>query len=279
LLFEYIINVRSHSDSSPKWFCINDNAKALLIALTVLGLFIHADAAPDAKQPNANNITSQLGLSPTGPQTSTNFQKGDTNAMAAPPVAASSDSYKLWLLEDIDKNRRELSETNLSANYSNFISSIRANPKTAWTNALDPIGRALELGIQRDELELAGSNLAPNLRVTYEMMLADSKLKLADHQTNAQLWANLRTAIQNRDAHEIVEAKQALAGYLARRLGPLQGKTFPSNMSYDAIIAQYKIAAGGSQIDRRKVIMGILVLLTIMPVAFYVRTILLRRKK
>jgi hypothetical protein len=202
------------------------------------------------------------------PQMTTNFS-----------VTNAHDAYEGWLLGAVDDTERKLQQTNLNAGYrqslewilklnqgklsnhqaqiqreSDFVKAVKSNPRTAWTNMPDPIEEALASDVTKYEGELANTSLAPNTRKTYEAMLDNYNQKLADHETNAQLWANLRLALDSHKQEQLVQAQRQLADYLATRLGKVQGKTYPAGMSLDAILAEYQKQANGSHWSNRQTI-------------------------
>lgn len=165
-------------------------------------------------------------------------------------------------LTDYEEERKEEAE-----HQRKFQEALRANFRTAWTNIPDPLENALRAQIRRYESELSDPGLAPNVRETDERSLAVFKQELAERATNVQLWANLRLAEQNNNSAQIDEAKKQLATFLAKRLGDVQGKKYPTNISYDAVMALYHKAAGSSPtVDRRKIVIAALVLLAIAPI-------------
>jgi hypothetical protein len=159
-----------------------------------------------------------------------------------------------------------------------FIASMRSNPTTGWTNMPDPIEQLLASDVRRDEQILANPSIDPNTRNMYEKLLWNSREKLADHETNAQLWINLRMAEQSGNTAKTAYAEKELANYLSVRLGKIQGKVYPPDMSLSAIMEQYQIQADGGKFDRRKVIVSVIVLLTLLPLFFWGCKMLWQRK-
>ena len=204
---------------------------------------------------------------------------------------AASNAYEVMLLKQIDDTEHELQKPDLNTNYRHtlqwilsrnqgelsnhlaqvqqnleFIKSARANPRTAWTNMPDPIEQALASDVSIYERELANPTLAANTRKTDEAMLEDYKQKLADHITNAQLWANLHMDQQDNNSEQIIRSQNQLADYLAKKLGQMQGKTYPQGMSLDAVIAEYQKQVGGSHwFDNRTIIRTIMFSIFILP--------------
>jgi len=147
-----------------------------------------------------------------------------------------------------------------------FAEAIRLNPRTARTNMPDPIEQFLSLDVARNERMLADPTLDPNTRRMFERMLEDAKQKLADHETNAQLWDNLRLARQSKDVKQVAYAERELVDYLAARLGKIQGKTYPHGMSLDAIMEKYRKQSGDYHwFDNRTVIRAIMLTLFLLP--------------
>jgi hypothetical protein len=196
--------------------------------------------------------------------TSNNFSAIGSESNAVPP-----DVYEVWCLKAIEDTKLKLQAPNLDANSQHsfnwllrqlqgqladhralvqqnnaFVKSVQANPRTALTNIPDPIAYAFSRDVAHYERELAAPDLTTNERETDAAMLANFKFTLADNQTNAQLWADLHMAEQNKDAGKMVQSKQRLADYLAIKLGELQGKTYPAGMSYDAVMNEYQKQVG-----------------------------------
>jgi len=139
-----------------------------------------------------------------------------------------------------------MSDTNTSFRASTFPS-MPARPGDTLTNKTDFVQQALLNSVTSYEHELANPGLDPILRKTFERLLEERKRQLADHQTNAQLWINVRQAEQSKDLEKASMSKQELADYLAARLGKIQGKTYPEGTSLDAIIDEYQKQTDGSR--------------------------------
>jgi hypothetical protein len=75
---------------------------------------------------------------------------------------------------------------------------------------------------------------------SHQRLLEWQKQRLADHQTNALLWANLRGASLSKDQEKIAKAERELSEYLTRRLSQIQGTNYPAGMSLRAIMQEYK---------------------------------------
>lgn len=118
------------------------------------------------------------------------------------------------------------------------------------SNGIGGIENYLRLTTARFEQTLADPTLHPNTRKAYEHLLADSRQKLADYQTNNQLLLNLRKARESRNAEEITRAKQELADYLAARLEKRNGRTPSPGRSLEEIANEYKAIAG--KIDKKQ---------------------------
>ena len=215
----------------------------------------------------------------------------------------SKSSYEEVLSSSIEETKLALQQTNLNpiyrqslerllrvnesklSDYSvhvkkqhDFLNSVKANPQTAWTNLPDPVQAALESDVKQYQGELANPSLTPEMRRTYEAMLSTFQEKLADHQTNAQLWANLRLATQNQNQEKMILAKKQLANYLAVQLGKIQGKTYPSNMSLEAVMEEYKKQVGYSHwYENQSIIRGILFVCFILPPAIMISVVIKRR--
>jgi len=143
----------------------------------------------------------------------------------------------------------------------------------------DPMEHTLKADISRYEAELSDPALPQNVREADERSLAVSKQQLGEHTTNAQLWANLMLAQQNNDRAQVDEAKKQLASFLAKRLGDVQGKKYPTNLSYDAVVALYgQASGGGSMVDRRKHVLFALILAALLPLTIFSYRALRQRK-
>jgi hypothetical protein len=129
----------------------------------------------------------------------------------------------------------------------------------------DPIVAALSANIAQLEHTLADPMLPTNMQSTYRGMLGNYQGKLADYQTNAQLWAKLHASQTAMDSARIAQAKSELATYLAAKLERMQGKKYPAGMSYDAVIKEYRKLGGQSPFDRRIIVVAFLALVALGP--------------
>jgi hypothetical protein len=190
-----------------------------------------------------------------------------------------------WLFQKIAETKSELRKTGLDSHMRQFQESMlnrlrgqlqdqraqvqkslemaeamRTNPATAWMHMPDPIEQGLSSSIARYERELADPALSPGLRESYASAVIDLKQKLEDHQTNAQLWADLRLARQTKDAGKISRAEHGVADYLAAKIGK------PSGMGLDAVMKEYKKQTGGSHwFNRPTIIRAALVIIFLLP--------------
>jgi hypothetical protein len=128
----------------------------------------------------------------------------------------------------------------------------------------DSLEKVLATSIERYEQYLADPSLDPYHRSAYERLLDDTNQKLADHRTNAQLWANVLQARVSRDAEKVARNEQQLADYLAARMGKIRGKPFPPGTSLSAVMKEYRTPR---RFVPRQVILTTLILLTISPLA------------
>lgn len=94
------------------------------------------------------------------------------------------------------------------------------------------------------ERMLADPGITPEARKSYEQLLQLQKSQLANHRTNAQLWENLVQAKQSKDDEKATRAERELADFLALRLGKIKGKTYPTNMSLEAVMKEYRAQPG-----------------------------------
>lgn len=155
------------------------------------------------------------------------------------------------------------------------VAGMSAQTAFALTTKMDPLNDALAISVARYEHYLADRSLSPSDRKMYEGLLEDSKQRLADHQTNVQLWANLRQARISRDPEKVARSERQLADYLAAQLGKIRGKTYPPGMSLHDVMKEYGRHKG---FGSRQVILTALVLVTLLPLAIIaVRSLRARR--
>lgn len=154
-----------------------------------------------------------------------------------------------------------------------MVEAMRTNPATAWMHLPDPIEQWLSSTIARYERELADPTLSPGLRESYANMVINLKEKLADHQTNAQLWADLRLARQSKDSEKISQAEQGVADYLAAKIGK------PTGMRLDAVMKEYRKKTGASTwLDRTKIIRAVVVSVFLLPPLVLIFFVLRKRR-
>lgn len=226
---------------------------------------------------------------------------GDTNYFRHPNLdpeilkansIASNDTMGVWLLGEIEDTKRDLQneglnptgrklmQDNLAAlqarlddhrsqvqSRAALIAGERINPRSAMTNfsnVPDSVVQSMSALRSRYEHTLSGTNLAPVVRKAYEQLVANIDQHLADHETNVQLWANLHQAQFLKDPVKKAQAEQALASYLGARLGRIQGKTYPANMSLRDVMKEYD-KQDGAKFDRRKIIIAMLLVTTCLP--------------
>lgn len=267
--------------------------------LTVILLAFASDVRADNRPVESNSPAFRMARAPLVSQP---LQIPMSVGMSSNMLAA-HDAYEAMLIYTIDDTKRQLEKTNLNlehqrglewlldvnqaklanhyeqlGKHSNFLNSVRSNPKTAWTNMPDPITETLSSDVSRYDALSKDPMLPPRERETYKTMLAGYQSKLADHETNAQLWASLHLAEQNNDPQQVARSEQQLADYLAVKLGELQGKKYPTGMSYAAVVEQYRIQAGGGRFDRRKIVVAILAVTAILPVVILIFKLSWRRK-
>jgi hypothetical protein len=274
----------------------------LLVALSDDGAC--GEPAVDTATGSARILRKQVQSQPAAMQSgtgaaNTNLAGGMSSTNGIPP-----DVYEATMLQAIASVRSQLETAGLNTNTQHylewklgqdqwllsnhqaqvqsrllFVQSAHADPRMAWTNRIDPVEKLFSSDVAHYERELADPALAANSRKTDEAMLEFYRQKLADRRTNMQLWADLRMGRQNKNAEQITQSERRLANYLAIKLGKMQGKTYPAGISLDAILEQYRIQAGGGKFDRRKIIVGVLVLVTLLPLAFLTFKTMARRKK
>jgi hypothetical protein len=162
------------------------------------------------------------------------LQKTDLN-----PLVLQTLQTELWQFRGQLTNHRALVRERLS-----LVENMRTNHAVAATNNLDSIGTTIHRTISNFELQSANPALPSNMRKMYKTLAEDRRRQFDDHQTNAQLWANLRLAQQTANTERVTRSEGELADYLAARLGKIQGKTYPQGMKLDAILNEYRIQAG-----------------------------------
>jgi hypothetical protein len=209
----------------------------------------------------------------------------------APNSSAPHDVMGDWLSKMIDSTKKELERPDLDTNMrqrlewklkqlagqladhqmliqsnTDFAKAMRSNPRSALTNMADPILQTWSSIVERNERELADPALDPYKRQALETIVANAKQQLADHQTNAQLWANLVQDEISRNTQQAERDKAKLADYLAARLGKVQGKAYTQGMSLEAVMAEYQKQANGSHwFNRQSTIRVILLVIFLAP--------------
>jgi len=128
----------------------------------------------------------------------------------------------------------------LAATNAQLPSASGNNAQAGPLTPFDPIERSLAADVAFYRSKLDNSALLPNQRKTYENILAQSQFLVADHQTNAQLWADYIASHRSKDPERIAQSESRLAAYLAARLGQIQQKQYPTNISLEAILKQFK---------------------------------------
>jgi hypothetical protein len=266
-------------------------AVVVLCLVSAANVSVRADSATNRPQPPVM-IKATLPAPPNPFQVNSNYDipSVDINGGAPASNTVPHDTMEVWLLQKINGVRLDLQRPGLDANsrqflenslarfkrqwadhqaqvQSNklFIETIRSNPRTGFmTNRPDPIEQSLKLDIAHYERELDNPALPSNMRKIYEGMLDDYKQKLADHETNAQLWVNLRLARQSKNEEQMAYAERELADYLGAKIGMPPGKTL------EAVMKEYRIKAGTEKPDRRKIILGLLIFVMVSPLVFFV---------
>lgn len=112
-----------------------------------------------------------------------------------------------------------------------------------------PIELPLLRSIAHLEEELARPDLDPSQRKTSEALLNERRTQVADLQKNGQLWQNLHQAELAGSPKTVAQASQALADYLIAWLGRMEGRTYSSGMSLDAVMKEYQRHAAGGVLD------------------------------
>lgn len=141
-------------------------------------------------------------------------------------------------------------------------------PATNLASPDDTFGSTMSSRSSYLEQMAANTNVDPILRKNYEHLAVGYRKLITDHQTNAQLWANLRIARSSKDPEKIARAEQELADYLAAKLGNINGKAYPTNMSLQAILKEYK-KAQPQKFDPTVMIRGVIVIFLLLPLFFY----------
>jgi hypothetical protein len=133
---------------------------------------------------------------------------------------------------------------------------------------MGPLVQQASMTVDFLQKKLEDPGIIPEQRKILESQLEQAKLRLADAKTNTELWSEYISAIQASDSERQSQSEARLSRYLAERLGRIQGKTYPTNMTLAAIGEEYKIASGGSNFDRRRIVLVILSITTIVPLIF-----------
>jgi len=200
--------------------------------------YLCAQASPPPFRPPLPNLITNTAVLPLPGRGSTNL----------PPIRSLRDTNSVVL------------DSNAAAT---MIQSIRLDPR--GTNQMDFVSMALSNSIENYEGELANSNLDPALRQAFKQLLDERKRQLADHQTNAQLWANVHQAAQSKNPGELARAKQELADYLAARIRK------PKGASLDAVIGEYQKKTGDRHwFDNETLIRSLLLIVLVCPLLLIV---------
>lgn len=93
---------------------------------------------------------------------------------------------------------------------------------------------------------LSDTNLHPNLRKAYEVLLNDTQQKTAEFQTNQQLWDNLFKARESGRPENVDQAKRELADFLSAFSKRAYDKSYPSGASLEVILADFKARVAAS---------------------------------
>jgi hypothetical protein len=195
------------------------------------------------------------------------------------------DAMEFWLLKSIQDKKDELQKPGLDQHSRQMIelalrqfqgqwdehesqvesnktlvANIRSNPRGALTNMPDPIAQALSLSVMRAENELSDPTLPAYRRQALETISATYKQQLADHETNAQLWLDLRLAQASKDGGKVADAEHKLADYLAAKIGK------PKGMSLDTVMEEYKKRSGDyHSFNNRTIIRAIIIAFLLLP--------------
>jgi hypothetical protein len=95
---------------------------------------------------------------------------------------------------------------------------------------------------------LFDTNLPPNLRKAYEVLLNDTQQKNSEFQTNQLLWDNLLKARQTGRPEDVDGAKHELADFLSAFSRRAYGKSYPSGTSLEVMLADFKARATASRL-------------------------------
>lgn len=151
------------------------------------------------------------------------------------------------------------------------------------TNAAPPAVLLKRIDDIRNELQ--NVNLEPHRREFLEAQLQMLKSQLGLYSSrqrlfetvrgknpaytnltpNIELWENLHQAKLSKNPEQVALAKQAVANMLARRLESVQGKKYPTNVSYAEIASEYRKQFGSHRLTKRIVVISLLLLTAFVP--------------
>jgi hypothetical protein len=115
--------------------------------------------------------------------------------------------------------------------------------------------------------QLTNSSLDKVTRRRLEWQLSDDEKSLQDHITNTMLWAKLTQARFSHDPDRIANAETKLADYLAKKLGAIEGKNYPTGMSLEKVtdLINAHLGRGSYWSDKKPLIRIILLAFLLLP--------------
>jgi hypothetical protein len=103
---------------------------------------------------------------------------------------------------------------------------------------------SLSLLIAETENGLTDPRLDSAARLQLEQNLLSFRTKLYDQRTNMLLWQNLNAAVLANNATKVHQGKAALAEYLTKKLSGIDGRPYPTGMSFEEVTGLYTSRAG-----------------------------------
>ena len=112
-------------------------------------------------------------------------------------------------------------------------------PTVAASVVVDPMERQLSNIIAQYQEQVNKSATNSTSRMAYMGLLTNTQNRLLEHQIERH-WGELKEAVDAFEKEKIDRAEQALADTLAARLGRNRNRVYPSGMSLDAVLKEYK---------------------------------------
>jgi hypothetical protein len=187
------------------------------------------------------------------------------------------DPFEQGYLQPIARIEIELGNTNLDPRVRSLLETNLHNLYTA----LDTL--RLRQKARKPGMELGMVPYPPKLPSFTNSTHAMVQQAMADHATNAQLWANLIQAqieaTKNGDKAAVGRAERKLADYLEEQFGRINGTNYPPGMSLAQIAKEGRAKIGQKSdqkngqititLDRRKLVLTILVVVMLAPIGLF----------